>query len=51
MASLAPSLSRLVAPPVTCSPRTPWGIHPILVAEACPRCGWSRIEDGPRTRR
>ena len=34
---------RLARPAVvTCSPRTPWGIHPALHDGRCPRCGWSR---------
>ena len=23
-----------------CSPAKPWGIHPAIVDDFCPRCGW-----------
>jgi hypothetical protein len=23
-----------------CSPAKPWGLHPIIVDNLCPRCGW-----------
>ena len=26
--------------PAQCSPAQPWGIHPAMVENACPRCGW-----------
>jgi hypothetical protein len=26
--------------PAQCSPAQPWGIHPAMVQNACPRCGW-----------
>ncbi|WP_167737419.1 hypothetical protein [Sphingomonas parva] len=42
MATLAAAPAALR--PVTCSPRTPWGIHSALVRETCPRCGWARAE-------
>jgi hypothetical protein len=38
------------APPFTCSPRTPWGIHPALADETCLNCGWSRSDDRRETR-
>jgi hypothetical protein len=25
---------------IECSPATPWGIHPAVLDNACPRCGW-----------
>lgn len=28
-----------------CSPIRPWGIHPALAADLCPRCGW--VARGP----
>ncbi|HEX8401428.1 MAG TPA: hypothetical protein VF628_06945 [Allosphingosinicella sp.] len=27
-----------------CSPARPWGIHPSLEANHCPRCGWAARE-------
>ncbi len=24
-----------------CSPDKPWGIHPAILDDLCPRCGWS----------
>jgi hypothetical protein len=30
-----------VTDPTTCSPARPWGIHPAIVDNLCPRCGWT----------
>jgi hypothetical protein len=30
--------------PSFCSPARPWGIHPALTADLCPRCGWTARE-------
>lgn len=26
---------------IECTPETPWGIHPAVVDDSCPRCGWA----------
>jgi hypothetical protein len=26
--------------PLECSPETPWGLHPAVTENVCPRCGW-----------
>jgi hypothetical protein len=26
--------------PLECSPETPWGLHPAVMENVCPRCGW-----------
>ena len=26
--------------PMECSPATPWGFHPLVAENVCPRCGW-----------
>jgi hypothetical protein len=28
------------AGPMKCSPETPWGLHPAVTENVCPRCGW-----------
>jgi hypothetical protein len=27
-----------------CSPAQPWGIHPAITDNLCPRCGWTARE-------
>ncbi|HEX8533277.1 MAG TPA: hypothetical protein VF662_03855 [Allosphingosinicella sp.] len=27
--------------PMECSPETPWGLHPAVLDNICPRCGWT----------
>ncbi len=29
-----------------CSPESPWGFHPAMVDNACPRCGWTARNTG-----
>jgi hypothetical protein len=28
------------AAPLQCSPDSPWGLHPAVIENVCPRCGW-----------
>ncbi len=30
----------LEANSLECSPETPWGLHPPVTDNVCPRCGW-----------
>jgi hypothetical protein len=38
------SVTGLGAERVECSPENPWGVHPAMVENACPRCGWTARE-------
>ncbi len=31
--------------PMQCTPETPWGLHPAVTENVCPRCGWVARRD------